>query len=221
MEYVALRRVAGYAWAEAVWRVLVETMEDTQRKLADGLLSEVQLNGFCLLSQGWLSVDERLRRAREEYTLERTVHEKTKIEMQRLEEQLMELKSRLRTYEKEEAEDEEEDAVHEFTPEVCSEERRRRASDIMTRMKFKPRLQKASAARASPYTNPLHRRKGPKRARRCLTMGKKAIGVTMEKVGMIPTVGDIVQNDATTDRRDECGIQMGGDNILCGGAGGL
>jgi len=87
---------------------------------------------------------------------------------------------------------------------------RRRASNIVTRMKFKPRLRKASTARASPYTNPLHGRKGPNRARRCLTVGKKAIGGTTEKVGMIPTVGDIVQNDATTDRRDECGIQMGG-----------
>jgi len=43
--------MAGYAWAEAVWRVLVETMEDTQRKLADGPLSKLQLNGFCLLIQ--------------------------------------------------------------------------------------------------------------------------------------------------------------------------
>ncbi|KAJ8441115.1 hypothetical protein Cgig2_006944 [Carnegiea gigantea] len=286
--------MAGYAWAEAVWQVLVETMEDTQRKLANGLLSEVQLNGFCLLIQmcrgqiesvmcvyvisvlyprehemqhsvvqqfmatdaygyyvddgeGWLSGDEPLRRAREAYT--------SKIEMQQLEEQLMELKSRLTTYEKKEAQDEEvgrveeelqtagqssvkgscigvpgnncggklvgdmvgsgipkqthdgeEDAVYEFTPEVCSEEGRRRASNIVTQMKFKPRLWKASVACTSPYTNPLHQSKGPKRARRCLTVGKKAIRGTTEKVGMIPTVGDIIQNDATTDCRDECGI---------------
>lgn len=177
--------MASYAWVEAMWRVLVETMEDTQR--IDGSLSEVQLNGFCLIIQawfyehttrfgdqdkkqfprigswvkvdhggrydadellrdikegevipvlypreremqhsvvwqfmaidaygyyvhdgeGWLSVDERLRRTREAYTLERTAHEKTKIEMQKLEEQLIELKLRLRTYEKKEAQDEE------------------------------------------------------------------------------------------------------------------
>ncbi|KAJ8423069.1 hypothetical protein Cgig2_009338 [Carnegiea gigantea] len=34
-----------YAWAEAVWRDVVETMEDTQRKLYSGLLSKIQLNG--------------------------------------------------------------------------------------------------------------------------------------------------------------------------------
>ena len=33
--------MAGYAWAEVMWRVLVEMMEDTQRKLVDGPLSEV------------------------------------------------------------------------------------------------------------------------------------------------------------------------------------
>lgn len=110
--------------------------------------------------------------------------------------------------------DGEEDAVHEFTLEVCSEKGRRRASNVVTQMKFKPRLRKASAARASPYTNPLHGRKGPKRARRCLAVGKKAIGGTTEKVGMIPTVGDIIQNDATTDYSDECGIRMGGKHPL-------
>jgi len=40
-----------YVWAEAVWRVLVETIEDTQRKLSEGPLSEVQLNGFCVLNK--------------------------------------------------------------------------------------------------------------------------------------------------------------------------
>jgi len=40
-----------YAWAEAVWRVLVETIEDTQKKLSESPLSEVQLNGFCVLIQ--------------------------------------------------------------------------------------------------------------------------------------------------------------------------
>ncbi|KAJ8431549.1 hypothetical protein Cgig2_029578 [Carnegiea gigantea] len=160
--------MAGYAWAEAVWQVLVEMMGDTERKLTDGPLSEVHLNGFCLLIQvwfyehttrfddqdkkqfprisswvkvdnggrydadellrdikedefmatdpygyyvddgeGWLSVDERLRCAREAYTLEKTAHEKIKIDMQKLEEQLMELKSRLITNRKKEAQDEE------------------------------------------------------------------------------------------------------------------
>ncbi|KAJ8436519.1 hypothetical protein Cgig2_026634 [Carnegiea gigantea] len=42
-----------YAWAEAIWQVVVESIEDTQRKLARGPLSEVQLNGLCLLIQVW------------------------------------------------------------------------------------------------------------------------------------------------------------------------
>jgi len=40
-----------YAWAEAVWRMVVVTIEDTQRKLFEGPISEVQLNGFCVLIQ--------------------------------------------------------------------------------------------------------------------------------------------------------------------------
>lgn len=40
-----------YAWTEAVWRVVVETIKDTQRKLSNGPLSKVQLNGFCVLIQ--------------------------------------------------------------------------------------------------------------------------------------------------------------------------
>ena len=40
-----------YAWAEPVWHVLVETIENTQKKLSEGPLSEVQLNGFCVLIQ--------------------------------------------------------------------------------------------------------------------------------------------------------------------------
>jgi len=40
-----------YEWAEEVWRVLVETIEDTQRKLCEGPTSEVQLNGFSVLIQ--------------------------------------------------------------------------------------------------------------------------------------------------------------------------
>ncbi|KAJ8430715.1 LOW QUALITY PROTEIN: hypothetical protein Cgig2_000280 [Carnegiea gigantea] len=42
-----------YVWAEAIWQVVVESIEDTQRKLACGPLSEVQLNGLCLLIQVW------------------------------------------------------------------------------------------------------------------------------------------------------------------------
>ncbi|KAJ8425145.1 hypothetical protein Cgig2_032651 [Carnegiea gigantea] len=42
-----------YAWAEAVWQVVVDFIEDTQRKLCRGPLSEVQLNGLCLLIQVW------------------------------------------------------------------------------------------------------------------------------------------------------------------------
>jgi len=52
LQYVEdIDRMGEYAWAEAVWRVLVETIEDTQRKLYEGPISEVQLNGFCVLIQ--------------------------------------------------------------------------------------------------------------------------------------------------------------------------
>ena len=52
LHYVAdINTMREYAWAEAVWRVLVETIEDTQKKLSEGPLSEVQLNGFCVLIQ--------------------------------------------------------------------------------------------------------------------------------------------------------------------------
>jgi len=40
-----------YAWVEAIWQMVVESIEDTQRKLTRGPLSEVQLNGLCLLIQ--------------------------------------------------------------------------------------------------------------------------------------------------------------------------
>ena len=52
LQYVEDMNAMGeYAWAEAVWRVLVETIEDTQKKLSESPLSEVQLNGFCVLIQ--------------------------------------------------------------------------------------------------------------------------------------------------------------------------
>jgi len=42
LQYVEdIDTMGEYAWAEAVWRVLVETIEDTQRKLCEGLISEV------------------------------------------------------------------------------------------------------------------------------------------------------------------------------------
>ncbi|KAJ8447855.1 hypothetical protein Cgig2_011990 [Carnegiea gigantea] len=44
-------RMGEYNWAQAVWRVVVDTIEDTQKKLCAGPLIEVQLNGFCLLNQ--------------------------------------------------------------------------------------------------------------------------------------------------------------------------
>ena len=43
-----VRRMNEYAWAEAVWRVLVEAIEEIQRKL-EGSVSDVQMNGFSLL----------------------------------------------------------------------------------------------------------------------------------------------------------------------------
>ncbi|KAJ8421573.1 hypothetical protein Cgig2_028557 [Carnegiea gigantea] len=54
LQYVEdIQRIGEYNWAEAVWRVVVNTIEDTQKKLCAGPLTEVQLNGFCLLIQGW------------------------------------------------------------------------------------------------------------------------------------------------------------------------
>jgi len=39
-----------YAWAEAVWHILVEAIEEMQWKL-EGPVSDVQMNGFSLLIQ--------------------------------------------------------------------------------------------------------------------------------------------------------------------------
>ncbi|KAJ8424183.1 LOW QUALITY PROTEIN: hypothetical protein Cgig2_028308 [Carnegiea gigantea] len=93
-----------YAWTEAVWQVVVDSIEDTQRKLCRGPLSEVQLNGLCLLIQvqetavraymdtdeyrfyvedgeGVLSFDERLRRAREAYAKEKEANRRIRAEI--------------------------------------------------------------------------------------------------------------------------------------------
>ena len=46
--------VAGlgkYNWAEAVWWVLVESLDEMQQKLARGEVSNVQMSGFTLLIQ--------------------------------------------------------------------------------------------------------------------------------------------------------------------------
>ena len=43
-----------YAWAKVVWRDAVQTVEDTQRKLCSGPLSEIQLNRFRVLIQVFL-----------------------------------------------------------------------------------------------------------------------------------------------------------------------
>ena len=42
--------MAQYAWAEAVWRYLVDAIEDMQRRLSNPV-SEIQFNGFSLLLQ--------------------------------------------------------------------------------------------------------------------------------------------------------------------------
>jgi len=39
-----------YAWAEVVWRVLIEAIEEMQRKL-EGHVSDMPMNGFSLLIQ--------------------------------------------------------------------------------------------------------------------------------------------------------------------------
>ena len=44
-----IQQIGPYNWAETVWRVIVETTVDTQKKLCAGPLSEVQLNGFSPL----------------------------------------------------------------------------------------------------------------------------------------------------------------------------
>ncbi|KAJ8429560.1 hypothetical protein Cgig2_010273 [Carnegiea gigantea] len=41
-----------YVWAETVWRILVEAIEEMQWKL-EGPVSDVQINGFSLLIQVW------------------------------------------------------------------------------------------------------------------------------------------------------------------------
>ncbi|KAJ8427850.1 hypothetical protein Cgig2_012550 [Carnegiea gigantea] len=56
-----VHRIGEYAWAEAVWRVRVEAIEEMQRKL-EGPVFDMQMNGFSLLIQflrlaGWDSVD--------------------------------------------------------------------------------------------------------------------------------------------------------------------
>ncbi|KAJ8419611.1 hypothetical protein Cgig2_015005 [Carnegiea gigantea] len=150
--------ISQYNWAEAVWRVVVETIEDTQKKLCAGPLTEVQLNGLCRLIQlimgrydasellkdikkeeeqvgfsvqvipilypqdtellntivtqfmateefgyyvddleGWLSVDERLRCARDAYLLEKKANESTRNEVQMLREQVAQLEGKLKT----------------------------------------------------------------------------------------------------------------------------
>ena len=38
-----------YNWAEVVWRVLVESLDEMQQKLAREDVSDVQMNGFALL----------------------------------------------------------------------------------------------------------------------------------------------------------------------------
>ncbi|KAJ8435238.1 hypothetical protein Cgig2_015641 [Carnegiea gigantea] len=47
-----VRGMGEYASAETMWRVLVEAIEEMQRKL-EGLISDVQMNGFSLLIQVW------------------------------------------------------------------------------------------------------------------------------------------------------------------------
>ncbi|KAJ8421204.1 hypothetical protein Cgig2_019167 [Carnegiea gigantea] len=89
--------MSEYNWAEVVWRVVVETIEDTQKKLCAGPLTKVQLNDLCLLIQGWLSVDERLRHARDVYLLEKKAHKSARKEMQMLRDQVAHIEGKLKT----------------------------------------------------------------------------------------------------------------------------
>ncbi|KAJ8452610.1 hypothetical protein Cgig2_004946 [Carnegiea gigantea] len=133
-----------YAWAEAIWEVVVESIEDTQKKLARGLFSEVQINGFCLLIQVWfyehttrfcgqdgqrfpritswrkvdhggmydatellaeleesegvLSFDERLRRVRKAYALEKQANMRMSAELALMKDRVRQLEERLREF---------------------------------------------------------------------------------------------------------------------------
>lgn len=48
-----VQKIGEYNWAQSEWRVVVDTIEEIQKKLCAGPLTEVQLNGFCLLFQVW------------------------------------------------------------------------------------------------------------------------------------------------------------------------
>ncbi|KAJ8428681.1 LOW QUALITY PROTEIN: hypothetical protein Cgig2_006355 [Carnegiea gigantea] len=111
--------IGQYAWAEAIWRVVVDTIEDTQKKLCGGPLSEVQdgerfpriaswrkvnhggiYDANELLTklgekEGVLSFDERLRHAREEYVLEKEAHNHTHEEATVMKARAMELAERI------------------------------------------------------------------------------------------------------------------------------
>ena len=40
-----------YNWAEVVWRVLVESLDEMQQRLGRGDMSDMQMNDFTLLIQ--------------------------------------------------------------------------------------------------------------------------------------------------------------------------
>ncbi|KAJ8429597.1 hypothetical protein Cgig2_008827 [Carnegiea gigantea] len=63
-----VHRMGEYAWLEAVWRVLVEAIEEMQRKL-EGPVFDVQMNGFSLLIQVWFY----------EHTIRFTQHDKCRF----------------------------------------------------------------------------------------------------------------------------------------------
>ena len=49
-----MQDVAGlgkYNWAELVWRVLVESLDEIQQRLGRGDMSDMQMNDFTLLIQ--------------------------------------------------------------------------------------------------------------------------------------------------------------------------
>ncbi|KAJ8434758.1 hypothetical protein Cgig2_019683 [Carnegiea gigantea] len=138
-----------YNWAKAVWRVVVDTIEDTQRKLYSGPLTKdkkrypriaswarvdhggrydaselvkdikekevihilypqdaelvhASMSQFMetaefgyYVDDGWLSVDERLRRARDAYLVGKKAHKSTKNEVEMLREQLAALERQI------------------------------------------------------------------------------------------------------------------------------
>ncbi|KAJ8441250.1 LOW QUALITY PROTEIN: hypothetical protein Cgig2_000623 [Carnegiea gigantea] len=56
-------RVVKYNWSEAVWKILVEAIEETTVKMQT--TKNLQINGFAMILQGVINIEKCLRRARD------------------------------------------------------------------------------------------------------------------------------------------------------------